>query len=132
MDLADGSMHLPDEIGIPLNGRNRLYGENVISVILERNLRIPVGRSEETAATIKLSATEKLRMTGGARWVPTVTEGPGLIRYLVISNIGEEIQRLDHRLDCPDPQGSCPSGHVAMGMPESGIGIDGGYLIGAS
>ncbi|OWY92570.1 hypothetical protein PHMEG_00038377 [Phytophthora megakarya] len=38
-------------------------------------------------------------MTGGARWVPTVTEGPGLIRYLVISNIGEEIQRLDHRLD---------------------------------
>ncbi|OWZ11335.1 hypothetical protein PHMEG_00015656 [Phytophthora megakarya] len=55
-----------------------------------------VGR---TAARIKLSATEKLLVTRGERWVPTVTEGPGRIRYLVISNIGEEILRLDHRLD---------------------------------
>ncbi|OWZ07963.1 hypothetical protein PHMEG_00019571, partial [Phytophthora megakarya] len=99
MDLADGSMRLPDEVGIPLNGRKGLYGEKVRSVILERSLRIPVGRSEETAARIKLSATEKLWVTRGERWVPTVTEGPGRIRYLVISNIGEEILRLDHRLD---------------------------------
>ncbi|OWY98622.1 hypothetical protein PHMEG_00030570 [Phytophthora megakarya] len=70
MDFADGSMRLPDEVGIPPNGRKRLYGEKVRSVILERNLRIRV-----------------------------VTEGPGRIRYLVISNIGEEILRLDHRLN---------------------------------
>ncbi|OWZ20245.1 reverse transcriptase [Phytophthora megakarya] len=99
MDLADGSMRLPDEVGTPLNGRKRLYGKKVRSVILERNLRIPVGRSEETAARIKLSATEKLWVTRGERWVPTVMEGPGQIRYLVISNIGEEILWLDHRLD---------------------------------
>ncbi|OWZ15327.1 reverse transcriptase [Phytophthora megakarya] len=99
MDLADGSMRLPDELGISLNGRKRLYGEKMRSVILERSLRIPVGRSEETAARIKLSATEKLWVTRGVRWVPTVTEGPGRIHYLVISNIGEEILRLDHRLD---------------------------------
>ncbi|OWZ06245.1 reverse transcriptase [Phytophthora megakarya] len=99
MYLADGSMRLPDEVGIPLNGRKRLYGEMVRSVILERSLRIPVGRSEETAARIKLLATEKLWVTRGERWIPTVTEGSGRIRYLVISNIGEEILRLDHRLD---------------------------------
>ncbi|OWZ01267.1 hypothetical protein PHMEG_00027383 [Phytophthora megakarya] len=87
MGLADGSMRLPDEVGIPLNGCKRLYGEKVRSVILERSLRIPVGRSEETAARIKLSVTEKLWVTRGERWVPTVTEG------------SEEILRLDHRLD---------------------------------
>ncbi|OWZ15371.1 reverse transcriptase, partial [Phytophthora megakarya] len=97
MDLADGSMQLPDEVGIPLNGRKRLYGEKVRSVILERSLRIPVGRSDETAARIKLSATEELWVTRGDRWRPTVTEGPGRIRYQVISNIGGEILRLDHR-----------------------------------
>ncbi|OWY92873.1 hypothetical protein PHMEG_00037938 [Phytophthora megakarya] len=91
MDLADGSMRLLDEVGRPLNGRKKLYGEKVRSVILERSLRIPVGRSEETAARIKLSATEKLRTMG--------TEGPGRIRYLVISNIGEELLRLNHRVD---------------------------------
>ncbi|OWZ04611.1 LOW QUALITY PROTEIN: hypothetical protein PHMEG_00023458 [Phytophthora megakarya] len=96
MDLADGSIRLPYEVGIPLNSRKRLYGEKVRSVILERNLHIPVGRSEETAAR---SATETLWVTRGERWVPTVTEGPGRICYLVISNIGEEILRLDHRLD---------------------------------
>ncbi|OWZ08364.1 LOW QUALITY PROTEIN: hypothetical protein PHMEG_00019103 [Phytophthora megakarya] len=101
MDLADGSMRLPDEVGIPLNGRKRLYGEKVRSVVLERNLRIPVGWSEETAAKIKLSATEKLWMTRGKRWVPTVTEGPGRIRYL---NIGEEILQLDHRQSASIPR----------------------------
>ncbi|OWZ01359.1 hypothetical protein PHMEG_00027270 [Phytophthora megakarya] len=66
MDLADGSMRLPDEAGIPLNGRKRLYGK---------------------------------KMRSRKRWVPTVTEGHGRIRYLVISNIGEEILRQDYRLD---------------------------------
>ncbi|OWY90298.1 hypothetical protein PHMEG_00041638, partial [Phytophthora megakarya] len=93
MDLADGSMWLPDEVGIPLNGRNRLYGDKVRSVTLERSLRIPVGHEEKTDVRIKLSATEKLRT------IPTVTEGPGRTRYLVISNIGDGILRLDHRLD---------------------------------
>ncbi|OWZ07923.1 hypothetical protein PHMEG_00019612 [Phytophthora megakarya] len=99
MDLADGSMCLPDEVGIPLNGRKRLYGEMVRSVTLERNLRIPVGQSEEAAASIKLSATKKPWVIRGERWVATVAEGPGRIRYLVISNIGEKIIRLDQRLD---------------------------------
>ncbi|OWZ11938.1 LOW QUALITY PROTEIN: hypothetical protein PHMEG_00014971 [Phytophthora megakarya] len=99
MDLADGSIRLPDEVGIPLNGHKRLYNDKMRSVALERNLRIPVGQSEETAARIKLSATEKLWVTRGERWVPTVAKGPRWIRYLVISNIGETILRLDHRLD---------------------------------
>ncbi|OWY93862.1 LOW QUALITY PROTEIN: hypothetical protein PHMEG_00036582 [Phytophthora megakarya] len=97
--IADGSMRLPDEVGISLNGRKRLYDEKVRSVIFELNLRIPVGRPEDTSARIKSSATEKLWVTRGERWVPTVVEGTGRIRYLVISNIGEEILRLDHRLD---------------------------------
>ncbi|OWY97783.1 hypothetical protein PHMEG_00031603 [Phytophthora megakarya] len=99
MDLADGSMRLPDEVGIPLNSRKRLFGEKVRSVILERSLRIPVGHSEETDVRIKLSATEKLWVTRGERWIPTVTEGPGRTRYLVISKIGDRILPLDHCLD---------------------------------
>ncbi|OWZ02012.1 hypothetical protein PHMEG_00026508 [Phytophthora megakarya] len=92
MDLADGSMRLPDEVGIPLNGRKRLSDRSLSNNLYE-------SRSEETAAKIELSATEKLWVTRGERWVSTVTEGPGRIRYLVISNIGDRILRLDHRLD---------------------------------
>ncbi|OWY99656.1 LOW QUALITY PROTEIN: hypothetical protein PHMEG_00029311 [Phytophthora megakarya] len=99
MELAVGSMRLHDEVGIPFNGRKRLYGENVRSVILERSLRIPVGHAEETDVRIKLSATEKLWVTKGERWIPIVTEGPGRTRYLVTSSIGDGILRLDHRLD---------------------------------
>ncbi|OWY96896.1 LOW QUALITY PROTEIN: hypothetical protein PHMEG_00032718 [Phytophthora megakarya] len=97
MDLADGSMRLPDEVGNHL--MVRLYGEKVRSVILERSLRIPVGHAEEPDVRIILSATERLWVTRGERWIPTVTEGPGRTRYLVISNIGDRILRLDHRLD---------------------------------
>ncbi|OWZ01917.1 LOW QUALITY PROTEIN: hypothetical protein PHMEG_00026617, partial [Phytophthora megakarya] len=98
MDLADGSMRLPDEVGIPLNVRKGLYGEKVRLVILERNLRIPVGQSEEIDVRIKLSATETLWVTRRERWIPTFTEDPGRIRYLVISNIGDRFLRLNHRL----------------------------------
>ncbi|OWY99506.1 hypothetical protein PHMEG_00029479 [Phytophthora megakarya] len=99
MDLADGSMRLPDEVGIPLNGRKRLYGEKVRSVTLERSLRIPVGHSEETDVRMKLSATEKLWVTRGERWIPTVTEGPGRTRYL---NLALE-STVDTRSDSPEP-----------------------------
>ncbi|OWZ10929.1 hypothetical protein PHMEG_00016124 [Phytophthora megakarya] len=70
MDLADGSMRIPDEVRIPLNDRKRLYGEK-----------------------------KKRWVTRVKRWVPTVSEGPGRIRYLVISNIEEKILRLNQRLD---------------------------------
>ncbi|OWY98184.1 hypothetical protein PHMEG_00031110 [Phytophthora megakarya] len=85
MDLADGSMRLPDEVGIPLNGRKRLYGEKVRSVILERSLRIPVGRS------IGRKICGSPEENDGYRQLQ--------IRYLVISNIGDRILRLGHRLD---------------------------------
>lgn len=74
MDLAKGSMCLPNEIGIL------------------------VGKSVETALKVKLSATEKLWVTRGDRWVPTVIEGLGRTRYMKIANLGERILRLDHRL----------------------------------
>ncbi|OWY91469.1 LOW QUALITY PROTEIN: hypothetical protein PHMEG_00039942 [Phytophthora megakarya] len=96
MDLADDRCASLTRLG------SRLLvvkdGIAKISVTLERNLRILVGQSEETASRITLSATAKLWVASGERWVPTVTEGPGWIRYLVTSNIGEKILRLDHRL----------------------------------
>ncbi|OWZ22677.1 hypothetical protein PHMEG_0002591 [Phytophthora megakarya] len=58
---------------------------------------------------------------GGQRRM-MVTEGPGRFRYLVISNIGDEILRLDHRLEVgirtkyPDSQGSCPSCLVNLAL----------------
>ncbi|OWZ12633.1 LOW QUALITY PROTEIN: reverse transcriptase [Phytophthora megakarya] len=113
MDLADGLMRLPDEVGIPLNGRKRLEISDPRTK--SANPGWSVGRD---------SGEDKIVGHRGERWVPTVTEGPGRIRYLVISNIGEEILRLDHRLDVgmildqdkvPDPQDSSPSGHDATG-----------------
>ncbi|KAK1941563.1 hypothetical protein P3T76_007429 [Phytophthora citrophthora] len=98
MDLAKGSMGLPNEVGILLSGRKRLYGEKVKSVKLEEDLHIPVGKSEETALKVKLSATEKLWVTRGDQWVPTVIEGLGRTRYMKITNLAERTLRLDHRL----------------------------------
>ncbi|OWZ19139.1 hypothetical protein PHMEG_0006660 [Phytophthora megakarya] len=93
--LADGSVRLPDEVGTPLNCRKRL-GEISDSRTISTNPGWPVGRN---------SGEDKIVFHGETvgdqrkRWVPTVTEGPGRIRYLVISNIGDRILRLDHRLD---------------------------------
>ncbi|OWZ03462.1 hypothetical protein PHMEG_00024808 [Phytophthora megakarya] len=64
-----------------------------------RTISTNPGRSVGRNRCVKLSATEKLWVTRGERWIPTVTEGPCRIRYLVISNIGDRILRLNHRLD---------------------------------
>ncbi|OWY90496.1 LOW QUALITY PROTEIN: hypothetical protein PHMEG_00041355, partial [Phytophthora megakarya] len=89
MDLGDGSMRSPD---------GTVWREGEISIPRKKatNPGWTVGKDSRED---KILATEKLWVTRGERWVPTVTEDPGQIHYLVISNIGEEILRLDHRLD---------------------------------
>ncbi|OWZ08882.1 LOW QUALITY PROTEIN: hypothetical protein PHMEG_00018504 [Phytophthora megakarya] len=97
IDLADGSMHLPDKVGIPLNCRKRLYGEKISdSRTISTNHGWSVGRnSGEDKIVGHREIVGDQRRTMGAD-----SDGrPGRIRYLVISNIGEEILRLDHCLD---------------------------------
>ncbi|OWZ13203.1 LOW QUALITY PROTEIN: hypothetical protein PHMEG_00013518 [Phytophthora megakarya] len=97
MGLADESMRLPDEVGTPLNGRMRLYSEKISNPRkTSTNPGWTVGRNSSEHEVISY---RKLWVTRGERWVPTVTEGPGRTRYLIILNIGETFLRLDHRLD---------------------------------
>ncbi|OWZ11283.1 LOW QUALITY PROTEIN: reverse transcriptase [Phytophthora megakarya] len=94
MDLADRSMRLPDEVGIPLNGLGR-------------------NSSEDKIVSYKKIVGDQRRTI--------VTEGPGRIRYLIVSNIGEKILRLARRLDVgmilDQDKGPliCPSGLVVTG-----------------
>ncbi|ETP37577.1 hypothetical protein F442_14617, partial [Phytophthora nicotianae P10297] len=60
LDLADGTLCLPDEIRIQLSGRRPLYGEH---------------------------PSEKLWLTRGEHWIPTLVEGAGWRRYLQLTNI---------------------------------------------
>ncbi|KAL4145707.1 hypothetical protein PRNP1_011583 [Phytophthora ramorum] len=47
LDLADGSINLPDEVRIQLAGRRQLFGEKVQTIDLGEHSVIEVGRSVE-------------------------------------------------------------------------------------
>ncbi|KAE9055118.1 hypothetical protein PF007_g32417 [Phytophthora fragariae] len=47
LDLAEGTLCLPDEVRIQLSGRRPLYNGKVIPISVDRSLAILVGRSEE-------------------------------------------------------------------------------------
>ncbi|ETO68146.1 hypothetical protein F444_14999, partial [Phytophthora nicotianae P1976] len=102
LDLADGTLCLPDEIRIQLSGRRPLYGEHVSAVRLEELEVIEAGQKIEIPLRSKPS--EKLWLTSGEHWIPTLVEGAGWRRYLQVINIsvrtrrsGAETSRLRHR-----------------------------------
>ncbi|KAG3180915.1 hypothetical protein PC128_g15367 [Phytophthora cactorum] len=82
LDLAEVKLCLPDEIRIQLNGRRPLYNNNGSSVLLGEGGRIDPGESTELSAKLRARATgEKLWVTRGEKWVPTLIHGPGATRY---------------------------------------------------
>ncbi|EGZ25049.1 hypothetical protein PHYSODRAFT_480856 [Phytophthora sojae] len=90
LDLADGSICLPDEVKIQLCGRRQLYNNNVRHVCVDQGMQIAIGDSIELPLRMKVTDREKLWVTRGDRWVPTVVRGPGRIRYLQVTNISDK------------------------------------------
>ncbi|GMG15062.1 unnamed protein product [Phytophthora fragariaefolia] len=90
LDLADGSLSLPDEIRIHLAGRRPLYGEKVPQVKLDDHCNLGAGGTFEVRKGFILSAHRKLWVTRVERLVPSVVAGLGKTRYLKITNISDQ------------------------------------------
>ncbi|KAE8901708.1 hypothetical protein PF005_g25032 [Phytophthora fragariae] len=90
LDLGDGSMCLPDEIRVNLRGRRRIFSDKVRPVYVGEHLTLEVAAAMELALQIRGSDKEKLWLTRGERWVPTIVKCPGKLRYLHVTNLGDE------------------------------------------
>ncbi|GMF45031.1 unnamed protein product [Phytophthora fragariaefolia] len=89
LDLADGTICLPDEVRIQLAGRRPLYGDKVELVTMGDYYEIDMGGSEEVRLQSRPSDRQKLWVTRGDRWVPTYVAGPGRSCYLRLTNVSE-------------------------------------------
>ncbi|GMF49079.1 unnamed protein product [Phytophthora fragariaefolia] len=89
LDLADGTICLPDEVRIQLAGRRPLYGDKVELVMMGGYYEIDMGGSEEVRLQTRPSYRQKLWVTRGDRWVPTYIAGPGRSCYLRLTNVSE-------------------------------------------
>ncbi|GMF31668.1 unnamed protein product [Phytophthora fragariaefolia] len=65
LDLADGSLFLPDEIRIQLSGHRQLYNNKVQLVKLDQHLKLGVGESAELRVRLRRSGHDKLWVTWG-------------------------------------------------------------------
>ncbi|KAE9063428.1 hypothetical protein PF010_g28992 [Phytophthora fragariae] len=90
LDLADGSLCLPDEIQTHPSGRRQLYNDKARLVRLEQHLQLEIGESVELPLRVRTSDQDKLWVTRGELWVPTVVYGPSQTLYLQITNVGEK------------------------------------------
>ncbi|OWY92695.1 hypothetical protein PHMEG_00038192, partial [Phytophthora megakarya] len=91
LDLAHGSISLPDEFQIQLSGRRQLYSDKAKIVNVGQYLRIQAGKSVELPLRLRSSIHDKLWVTRENQWVPTISSGPGRTKYISITNIGEEV-----------------------------------------
>ncbi|GMF53865.1 unnamed protein product [Phytophthora fragariaefolia] len=100
LDLADGSLCLPDENRIQLSGRRQLYNDKFRLVKLGQHLQLGVGESAELPVRLRRAGHDKLWVTRGDMWVTTVVNGPGKTTYLRITNVGEKklVLRRDERI----------------------------------
>ncbi|KAE8901089.1 hypothetical protein PF003_g14802 [Phytophthora fragariae] len=100
LDLADGSVCLPDEVKIQLSGRRQLYNDKARTLRLDQHSQVNVGESVEIPLRSRASDQEKLWLTRGDRWVPSLISGPGRIKYVEITNISDRklILQRDERI----------------------------------
>ncbi|GMF47169.1 unnamed protein product [Phytophthora fragariaefolia] len=68
LDLADGTICLPDGVRIQLAGRRPLYGDKVEQVTMGGYYEIDMGGSEEVRLRTRPSDRQKLWVTRGDRW----------------------------------------------------------------
>ncbi|OWY95893.1 hypothetical protein PHMEG_00033985 [Phytophthora megakarya] len=91
LDLAHGSISLSNEVRIQLSGRRQLYSDKAKIVSVGQYLRIQAGESVELPLRSRSSFHDKLWVTRGDRWIPTISDGPGRTKYISITNIGDEV-----------------------------------------
>ena len=96
LDLADGTLCLPDEVRIQLAGRKPPYRSTMQPITInDQHVMIPVGGSTEIR--IGTGAPKaKLWVRRDKKWIPTVTTGPGRIKYLQLTNIVDQEVILYH------------------------------------
>ena len=87
LDLADGTLCLPDEVRVQLSGRRTLYNARVSDVKLGRYVQISVGGCTEVPLKRSTSEQWELWVTKGERWVTTLIEGIGRRQILKITNV---------------------------------------------
>ncbi|POM76615.1 Hypothetical protein PHPALM_6130 [Phytophthora palmivora] len=90
LDLAYGSISLPDEVRIQLSGRRQLYRDKASLITVGEHIQIEIGQSVELQLHLRMSDHEKFWVTRGDRWVPTVANGLRKRRYLQIANISNK------------------------------------------
>ena len=90
LDLADGTLVMPDEVRIHLAGRRPLYGSLTQTIVVpEQHVVLLVSRSTEIRiGSIPLNV--KLWVRRDPKWVPTVTTGIVRIKYLHLTNISNK------------------------------------------
>ncbi|OWY96689.1 hypothetical protein PHMEG_00032981 [Phytophthora megakarya] len=89
LDIADGSLCLPDEVRIQLSGRRQLFSGNSRLITFDQHHKIPVAGSVEIAIRRSASDRQKLWVTRGEQWVPTAVKELGSTQYLRITNVSE-------------------------------------------
>ena len=95
LDLADGTLVLPDEVSIYLAGRRPLYGSSMQPIVTpEQHLVLPVGRSAEIRIG-NVHSNAKLWVRRDPTWGPTVTTGIGRIKFLQLPNLSDKVVTLD-------------------------------------
>ena len=76
LDLADGTLCLPDEVRIGLAGRKTLYRSKIQAINLnDQHVVIPVGKPTEVRIGIA-PPRAKLWVRRDVEWVPTVINEP--------------------------------------------------------
>ncbi|OWZ14289.1 LOW QUALITY PROTEIN: reverse transcriptase [Phytophthora megakarya] len=86
LDLADGSLCLPDEVRIQLSGRRRIFSENSRLIRFDQHGNVLVAGFVEIAFRKSLADKQKLWVTRGDRWVPTTRPE----QYLRITNESDQ------------------------------------------
>ncbi|POM70504.1 LOW QUALITY PROTEIN: Hypothetical protein PHPALM_13041, partial [Phytophthora palmivora] len=90
LDFADGTLCLPDEVRIQLAGRRQLFSAHSSRLELGHDIEIPVADSVEVPIYPRRSDRQKLWITRGERWVPTLIKGLGRRSYLRITNLSDQ------------------------------------------
>ena len=89
MDLADGTLCLPDEVRICLAGQRPTYRSNISAFNTnDQYIVIPAGRSTEVRIGIN-PPKSKLWVRRDVAWVPSATNGPGMVKFLQLTNISD-------------------------------------------
>ena len=95
LDLADGTLVLPNEVRIHLAGRRPLYGSSMQPIVTpEQHVVLPVGRSAKIRIG-NVQSNAKIWVRRDPTWVPILTSSVGRIKYLRLTNLSDKVDTLD-------------------------------------